>query len=258
MLKSQITEIDLAARCGHDGANPDILPLERRTKYDIPEKIDPSRLNPYEAHAIILRQIPSNSRVLDIGCATGYLGHYLIEEQGCLVDGIECSPQAAEVAGQYYRHIWVGSVEDEELLASIPGPYDVVMCAALIEHLVNPDLVLQSLRRLLTPQGRSVVSIPNVAHCSVRWRLFIGRWDYTDYGLLDRTHLRFYTLDTGRALIESAGYRVEKIEWSNVGAGPLEIGLRWLPRGRYRLRHWLVNRFPTWFGYEFIFVSKVL
>lgn len=229
---------------------------KRDAKYDLPERIDLDRLNPNHAHAIILRQIPPGVRVLDVGCATGYLGRYLTEEQGCTVDGVEYDLQAAEIARQYYRRVWVGDVEDEVLLADIPGPYDVVMCPAVLEHLARPDLVLRRLRRLIAPGGFLIASLPNVAHWSVRWKLLRGRWDYTEYGLLDRTHLRFYTLRTAQELLENVGYRVTSVQWSNVGVGPVESVLRGLPRGRYRIRRWLLEKMPELFGHELIFVAR--
>lgn len=232
--------------------------LKKRVgKYDVPDQIELTKLSPHDAHAIILRQIPSDSSILDVGCATGYLGRYLVEKNGCTVDGIEYDFEAGKIAQKYYRKVWVGSAEDDELVSKIHECYDVVMCPAILEHLVHPDLVLKHFHRFIKPSGFLLVSLPNTAHWSLRWGLLCGRWDYTEYGLLDRTHLRFYTLKTAKKLIENADYRIKHVAWSNVGVGPLEYILRWLPKGKYRLRQWLINRFPTLFGYELIFKAEV-
>jgi len=84
-----------------------------------------------------------------------------------------------------------------------------------------------------------------------------GRWDYTEYGILDGTHLHFYTLSSAREMFEKAGYVINRIEVSHIGVGPLQLALRLMPKGRIWLRNWLVNRFPTLFAYEMIFNTQV-
>ncbi len=225
---------------------------ERDFKYHIAEPIDLTKLNPHQAHAIILHQIPQGVRVLDVGCATGYLGRFLMEDRGCVVDGIEAEQYAADEASEYLRRVWVGSVDDEEVLASVSDRYDVILCAAILEHLTDPELALRRLRRLLADNGVLIAGLPNVAHWSIRWSLLRGRWDYEDYGILDRTHLHFYTRKTAREMLERAGYAINQIEVSDIGVGPLQTILRLLPRGRIWLRNWLVNHFPDLFAFEII------
>jgi methionine biosynthesis protein MetW len=229
----------------------------RDFKYHVAEPLDFARLNPYQAHSIILRQIPKDVRVLDVGCATGYLGRFLVKERSCVVDGIEADQHAADEACQYLRRVWVGSVDNEAVLASVTEKYDVILCAAILEHLANPEVALQRLRRLLTDNGILIAGLPNVAHWSVRWRLLRGRWDYEDYGILDRTHLHFYTLKTAKEMFEGAGYMVNRLELSDIGVGPIQSLLRLLPKGRIWLRNWLVNRFPGLFAFEMIFNVSV-
>jgi SAM-dependent methyltransferase len=229
---------------------------KRIGKYDVPGKIRRPRLGLDGAHSLVLAAVPVGSRVLDVGCATGYLGQYLIEHKSCVVEGVEPDTRAAAVAERSYRRVWVGSVEDEDLLMRLHGPYDVVMCPAVLEHLRNPEMVVRRLCQLIAPGGLLLATLPNVAHWSLRWEHVLGRWEYTDYGLLDRTHLRFYTLRTGRRMLEDAGYRVEGVQFSNVGLGPLEPIVARLPRGRYRVRRWLLSRFPSLFGFEMLFTAR--
>jgi 2-polyprenyl-3-methyl-5-hydroxy-6-metoxy-1,4-benzoquinol methylase len=226
--------------------------LQREFKYHVAEPLDFAKLNPHQAHSIILGQIPKGARVLDVGCATGYLGRFLTHDRGCVVDGIEADRRAANQAREYLRRVWIGSVDDQAFLASVAEKYDVILCAAILEHVTHPELALQRLRRLLADKGVLIAGLPNVAHWSIRWALLRGRWEYEDYGILDRTHLHFYTLKTATEMFEGVGYTVNRIEVSDIGVGPLRPILGLLPKGRIWLRNWLVNRFPDLFAFEII------
>lgn len=230
----------------------DPLYLMRRLKYDVSQAINPAQLNPHQAHSIILRQVPKGARVLDVGCATGYLGRYLIEQNGCSVDGVEVDRDAAEKARAYLRQVWVGSLDDEAVYTSVSQKYDVILCAAILEHLTHPEVALQRLRCLLQDDGVLIAGLPNVAHWSIRWSLLRGRWDYADYGILDRTHLHFYTINTAKEMFERAGYVLNCLEVSDIGVGPLQRVIRLLPKGRIWLRNWLVNHFPNLFAFEIV------
>jgi methionine biosynthesis protein MetW len=231
--------------------------VERGFKYHVAEALDLSKLNPHQAHSIILSQIPTSSRVLDLGCATGYLGRFLAEQRGCVVDGIETDQHAAEEASKYLRRVWVGSVDDEAVLSAVAGKYDVILCAAILEHLPRPDLTLQRLRHLMSDNAVLIAGLPNVAHWSMRWSLLRGSWDYEDYGILDRTHLHFFTLKSAKEMFETAGYVINRIEMSDIGVGPLEVVLHLMPKGRIWLRNWLVNHYAGVFAFEMIFNASV-
>ncbi|HLD78316.1 MAG TPA: methyltransferase domain-containing protein, partial [archaeon] len=100
--------------------------------------------------------------------------------------------------------VWVGDVEK----MALKGSYEAVLLADVLEHLREPERLLLRLKPRLTENGFLLVSIPNVANWKVRLQLVRGRWRYTDTGILDRTHLRFYTHRTARTLLEDAGYRI--------------------------------------------------
>ena len=129
------------------------------------------------------------------------------------------------------------------MLAEEGTGYDVVLCLDVLEHLVDPAGALAALRGL-APRGRALISLPNVAHWSLRKELLRGRWEYTESGLLDRTHLRFYTLDTARSLLSQAGWRVEW-ESSSPGQPPLVR----LPAQRLGV----LQRWPRLFGVQLLF-----
>jgi SAM-dependent methyltransferase len=131
------------------------------------------------------------------------------------------------------------------------APYDVVLAAAVLEHLKHPQTLLCNLRALLNPGGLLIVSLPNIAHWRVRLRLLRGRFDYEDYGIMDRTHLHFYTLSTGRALIESQGYAVETV---HIAGSALQNGLNALARRLGMPQPPLI--LPGLLGYELIYMAR--
>src|SRR5207249_3528300 len=129
----------------------------------------------------------------------------LRERLGCTVTGIEVQSTAAEVARESADRVIVADAEELDYAQVFASErFDVILFADVLEHLRDPELVLRRVRRLLEPRGSIVASIPNVAHGSVRVALLGGEFRYTPNGLLDDTHLRFFTKDSVLALFEDA------------------------------------------------------
>jgi 2-polyprenyl-3-methyl-5-hydroxy-6-metoxy-1,4-benzoquinol methylase len=174
----------------------------------------------------MLERVPEGASVLDVGCWSGIAGRFLIAHRKATVDGIEPNQRMASLAGRSYDSVFVESLED--FLSRDKTPYDRLLFLDVLEHLPNPSELLRESRRLLHPGGRALVSIPNVAHWSVRKELLLGRWEYQDTGLLDRTHLRFFTLDSAEELFIAAGW---EIRWKSVSLGQpplIAFPERWL------------------------------
>lgn len=148
------------------------------------------------SHAGVVRLVGRHKRVLDLGCATGSLAKVLTA-RGCTVVGVERDPEAAELAREHCHAVVVADLATTDLseLAEL-GPFDVVVAADVLEHLVEPARVLRAALGHLADGGYLVTSIPNVAHGSVRLALLAGQFPYADLGLLDHTHLRFYTRES--------------------------------------------------------------
>jgi SAM-dependent methyltransferase len=151
---------------------------------------------------------PSCRRVLDVGCGAGHLGR-LLKDRGHHVTGVELVPEAAAEAGRCLDAVVTADVESG--LPFPPGSFDAVVFADLLEHLVDPWRVLREAAGLLTPGGVVVASVPNVQNLDVLRRLARGRWDYRGRGVLDRGHLRFFTLRTVRDLFAQAGLAVTHV-----------------------------------------------
>jgi len=165
--------------------------------------IDPSAEN--TSHGLLLALVGGGKSVLDLGCATGYLAEALAA-RGCRVSGVELVPEAAEKARPFLERLVTGDLNELDLVSAFgPMSFDVLMCGDVLEHLADPAAVLRRAIPVLAPGGSVVISIPNVAHGSIRLALLQGRWQYTETGLLDRTHLRFFTLRALDELLAAAG-----------------------------------------------------
>lgn len=158
------------------------------------------------AHRLLLAAVPDGARVLDVGCATGYLAAELAR-RGCRVTGVEADPVAAERARAHCEAVVVGDVEDPGCRGELAAlaPFAVVLCGDVLEHLRDPWSALRALAAL---GARVVLSVPNVAHWTGRRALARGRFPYAEHGLFDRTHLRFFTRASARELAEGAGLQV--------------------------------------------------
>ena len=184
-------------------------------QYRPPAWLAPSeqgRRTDYYAHlrAEVIEAIPEGcATVLDVGCGKGVLGRWLKENGVRTVWGVELAA-AGEEAKRWLDDVVVGNIEQTEL----PWPeasVDCVVCADVLEHTVDPWRVVARLKRLLAPDGCIVASIPNVAfHRNLR-KMLHGEWRYADEGLLDRTHLRFFTLRTIEELFASNGMVIEAV-----------------------------------------------
>ena len=159
----------------------------------------------------IVAMIPGGcGAVLDVGCGTGALGKYLKENGVTEVCGIELSHEASLEAERVLDRVVEGDVEHMGLPFSL-GRFDCIICADVLEHLVDPWAVMARLRALLKPDGCIVASIPNVGFHRVVRSLVRGNWRYADSGILDRTHLRFFTWQGIISLFQDSGLVIEKV-----------------------------------------------
>ena len=151
-------------------------------------------------------------RILDVGCGYGGLGRSLRERGVAQVYGVELNPDAAShLAGVYTGH-WIGDVEQVSLPANME-PFDCIVFADVLEHLRDPWGTLAQYLQWLKPGGYVVASIPNVRNIALLYNLIVrGQWRYEDSGLLDRTHLRFFTRKEIIELFSTVGLEVELVK----------------------------------------------
>ncbi|MEV7972678.1 class I SAM-dependent methyltransferase [Cellulomonas sp. NPDC089187] len=160
------------------------------------------------SHTIIVDMVGPDADVLDVGCASGYQGAALIE-RGCRVSGVEIDEADAAEARKVLREVKVADLDRTELDSLFePGSFDRVIFGDVLEHLRDPERAVRRAMRLLRPGGSVVISVPNVAHGSVRLALLQGSWEYSDTGLLDRTHVSFFTYESLLHMLREAGLTV--------------------------------------------------
>lgn len=178
------------------------------------------------SHTLMVELIGSNKRVLDVGCANGYLAKVLTEK-GCTVSGVEYDEKAAEEARPVLERLVVGDLEQLDLAEELgDARFDVIVFGDVLEHLRDPLPVLRASRALLAPGGYTVISIPNVAHGAVRLSLLKGRFDYRPLGLLDSTHIRFFTRDNLKVLLSDAGFAATDFLRTTAGIYETELGVQ--------------------------------
>lgn len=155
--------------------------------------------------------IGENQRVIEFGCATGYFAQ-LLTSKNCQVTGVEVNAKAAKVAEQYCEKVIVADLDLVSFNDILPEElFDVAVFGDVLEHLRDPWKVLEQTRQILKPEGYVVASIPNIAHGSIRLALLQGSFNYAELGILDNTHLRFFTRKTIEELFEKTGYFVDTV-----------------------------------------------
>ena len=201
--------------------------------------------SPHEVPGIIRSWMPEHIRVLDVGCGAGGQTAAINAGKHNHVVCVEPDPLRAAAAREKGLHVHAGIFDDR--YADSCGTFDRIVFADVLEHVADPGSVLTRARRCLTPGGSVIISVPNVAHWTVRLGLLMGRFDYADGGIMDATHVRWFTRRTLLAVIANAGFEVERVAvsaglWmSEYNAGVLRliprrilarvvlILLRWFP-----------------------------
>jgi glycosyltransferase involved in cell wall biosynthesis len=218
------------------------------------EGYDDLKLTPWSSHGQLLAWLSRRqpSRILDVGCADGRLGE-LLRLSGHTVLGVD----AMKLDGVQDR--LDGFVEadlNDGLPPEVGTGFDVVVAADVLEHVIDPTAALAQLRDVLAPGGVLMVSVPNFAHWYPRLRVLFGRFGYDRRGILDATHLRFFTRTSFEQLLESAGLRVRRRSTAGL---PVEVAERGgavptsIEHFIARVDRLAVVLWPTLFGYQFLF-----
>jgi 2-polyprenyl-3-methyl-5-hydroxy-6-metoxy-1,4-benzoquinol methylase len=194
---------------------------------------------------------PTTRRVLDLGCSTGALGAALKRRGVPYVMGVDNDAASTRLARTQLDDVVTRNIEEYLRAPDATGdPFDCLIAADVLEHLIDPWGALSAASRLLTPGATVIVSVPNVLHFPGLVRLLVrGRWPLDEAGVFDRTHLRWFTRADAVELLESAGLRVERVEGNFPGRGIVLATTRLLagtPLSRFLAVQWLVvGRAPS-------------
>jgi len=208
------------------------------------------KTSPYSSHALLLSEFPQRGdglRVLDVGCACGYLSA-ILADRGFSVTSVDWPetphPSTVQFAG----------ADLDDGLPDVGGPFDYVVCADVLEHLRAPLALLEECRERLAPGGTLIASLPNSGHAYFRWTVLLGRFPQHERGLFDSTHLHFYTWNGWVDLLRRAGFRIETVRSSAVPVGL--VFPRWqdsfVIRALERLSFAAARLWKTLFAYQFI------
>ena len=153
------------------------------------------------------------TKILDVGCGKGNLGAYLQSSYGSKVTGIEIIEVNFIAASKVLHEAHFGDIESMDI-SVLESQFDYIIFSDSLEHMLEPKIVLERIRSLMAENGKLLISMPNVRNFRVTLPLvFSDQWDYQDEGLLDRTHLRFFTCKSICKLIEKCGYKVEDVQF---------------------------------------------
>ena len=184
----------------------DARSTESRDRYELSIDVDSD-----STHARVVQLVGTDRRVLELGPATGHMTRVL-RDRGCTVVGIEVDPEMANQAAEFAERVIVGNLDELDLDEELGSDrFDVIVAADVLEHLTDPLSALRRLRRFLAADGSFVISLPNIAHGSVRIALLQGHFNYRNVGLMDVTHLRFFTRESIDELLDEADLAVAQV-----------------------------------------------
>jgi len=202
----------------------------------------------------LLAMLPTvPGRVLDVGCGAGD-NAAMLADRGWRVTGVTIDPREREAALPFCDDIHLGDLEDG-LPDAVTGLFEVVLMSHVLEHLAQPTRLLANVPARLAVGGVIAVALPNVLNYRQRLRFLMGDFAYTDTGILDRTHLRFYTYSTAKSLIED--HEFEVVDAIADGSFPLWRLRPLIPEDKLkRINRWACRRRPNLFASQSLIIAK--
>lgn len=210
-----------------------------------------------DKYELVASYVKPFDHVLELGCADGYFGQAL-NMRGAKVTGIEGNEIFAQCARERGVNVISCDLDDVSAIKEIEGKFEVILAMDLLEHLKNPKECLIALRVKLKPKGKLLVTGPNVAYWWVRLALLRGNWKYEKAGIMDETHLRFFTMETWGKLLQESGFDVSQMGAAETGMIPAQ---RWVTkilgcRFTEALAAYLTRKMPRLFATVFFMVGK--
>lgn len=218
----------------------------------------PLKIYPYSSHYDVLKILnkKSNQRILDIGCGDGSFSEKIKRSNYKIgIDYLAGNEKLNDIFNKYYQYdINKGlheKIYDEE-------KFDVILLLDVLEHLISPDKILNDCKKIIKDDGKIIVSLPNIANIYVRLNLLFGRFPYSDRGILDRTHLHFFTLGSAKKLLRKHNFIIERIKYTPIPV--IEVMPIFLKKNLGMILNYLLFSLTLIFrrllSYQFIFIVK--
>ncbi|MBN1941233.1 MAG: class I SAM-dependent methyltransferase [Candidatus Diapherotrites archaeon] len=198
----------------------------------------------FSSHSQIVNLAGGGNKIIEFGCGKGFVTEQL-QKHGNKVTGVEINTENAKRAKKFCSKIFIGDIEKMDF-RKLGSGFDVALFGDVLEHLKNPEGTLGKTGRILGKNGRVIASIPNIANWKIRLGLLGGKFDYAEQGILDKTHLKFFTLKNAKKLFNENNFVIEKI--LTVPSAPVPGS------SAKRLLSKLV---PGLFSFQFVIVAKV-
>ncbi len=168
-------------------------------------------IDTYTSRCKIFKLVPQGSKVLEIGVGSGRLANLLSMKKKCCVYCVEKEPAMASIARNKCVEMLNMDIEADDLPYGT-GFFDCIVLGNVLEHMKEPPQILANLKKYLSDGGFLIYSVPNIVNWHSRATIFLGKFDYAESGIFDRTHLRFYNLNSAKKLAEGAGYKIVYID----------------------------------------------
>lgn len=217
--------------------------------------------DPFHTHQKLLNKITPGSKVLEIGSATGYITEELVKK-GCKVTSVEIDKDAAKISQKTNKiNVLVGDVLNIDKLINKNKKFDYVLLADVLEHTLKPKDVLLKLKNYLNKEGRILISVPNIANFSIRLMILRGKFEYKEWGIMDKTHYYFFTISSIEKIFRElnleiidfdvvSGFETSAVYRKTIG--PIVFRVNLLRRFEY----FITKLIPGLFSLELIYVLK--
>jgi 2-polyprenyl-3-methyl-5-hydroxy-6-metoxy-1,4-benzoquinol methylase len=204
-------------------------------------------LNSDSAAARVVRMVGKGKRVLEIGAGPGSITRLLRDTGQCRVTALEIDSDAIKILTSFCERVYKADLNDTAwpMVLRDEGPFEVIVAADVLEHLYDPWSALKAMKKLLSDDGYIVISLPHAGHSALVACLLEEDFEYRDWGLLDRTHIRFFGMKNIQALFEGAGWKILDGQFVEVSPDRTEFAERWLRIPRPVRRALSTNRFGT-------------
>jgi len=203
---------------------------------------------------------PEAIDVLDIGCGAGATGILIKQLNNEIrIHGITINAKEAEKAAAVYEKVFIADLEREDLGKILPTRYDAIICSHILEHLKAPDEFIASISELLNPAGVLIVALPNIAHWKSRIKILFGKFDYEETGVMDDTHIRFFTYHSADQFIFRKTEKIQVTKKGVTGNAPLWKMRNILPsQVTIKLNKIACASFPNLLGSQILITAQLV